>query len=219
MRNNNNLPSLIDEMDTLFNVNPFSIYNTVNSLMADAEARMQELMKDPNTKTYKSPDGSTVICYNTHDADNGNLFPTRAKKEIVLCDYPRTNVGNDIKGDYKIEVFLPGFSEDQVYMDYKNGYFNVIATRNKPWKDVLVKCDDDKTYTIPGDEGGARELKDWSKIIQHQTMELPIEYQRVVCDSSQYDIANLSKELKNGILTIIVPEKEEAKPKVLTFND
>jgi len=216
---NNNLPSLIEEMDSLFNSNPFSIFNSFNSLLADADTRMQELMNDPNTKTYKSPDGSTVICYNTHCVDNGNLFPTRAKKEYVLSDYPRTNVGNDIKGDYKIEVFLPGFSKDQVYMDYKNGYFNIIATRNKPWKDVLVKCEDGETYTVPEDNGDTRELKDWGKIVQHQTLETPYEYQRVICNSSQYDIANLTKTLENGVLTIIVPAKEETKPKMLTFND
>ena len=59
---NNNLPSLIEEMDSLFNSNPFSIFNSFNSLLAEADTRMQELMKDPNTKTYTSPDGSTVIC-------------------------------------------------------------------------------------------------------------------------------------------------------------
>lgn len=217
MRGNNSL-SIIDDM---FDVNPFNLFNSFNSIWSDARARMDELMNDPETQVYKSPDGSTTICYNTKTYNNGRCINTRAKKEIVANDYPITDVYTDEKGDFNAVVLVPGYGKDQVYVDFKNNYLNVFATKNGAWKDILVKSDDGITYEAPKTsekDVGKREIKNYT-YIQKQAKDWPVEEQHILVDTTRYDIKRLEKTLENGVLKIYIPAKEETKPALLTFND
>ena len=87
-----NFPSIFDG-DSFFS-DGFSIFNT---LLSQAQARMNELMEDPDTKVYKSPDGTTTICYNSKSSVDC-LPPSRAKKTIIYNDYPITDAGTDRDG-------------------------------------------------------------------------------------------------------------------------
>lgn len=226
MRENNSLSVI----DSLFDCNPFTLFDSFNSVWENARARMDELMNDPNTKTYTSPDGTTTICYNSKTLNGkGNCINSRAKKEIVYNDYPITDVytdGPDGDGDYIVVVhfpaFIPGYTKDQIYVDFKNNYLNIYATRDGAWKDVLVKAKDGVTYVAPEiseEERGKKEIKNFT-YIQKQSKDVPyIAEQHVLVDTTKYDITKLTKSFENNILTIRVPAKEETKPALLTFNE
>lgn len=216
MRNNNSLTVIDDIFD-----NPFNLFNSFNSIWSDARARMDELMNDPDTKVYKSPDGTTTICYNTKTYNNGRCINSRAKKEIVSHDYPITDVYTDENGDFNATVFVPGYSKDQVYVDFKNNYLNIYATKNGEWKDVLVKSEDGVTYEAPvtsEEDAGKKEIKNYT-YIQKQAKDMPIEEQHILVDTTRYEIKKLKKSLENGVLKIYIPAREETKPALLTFND
>ena len=216
MRNNNSLTVIDDIFD-----NPFNLFNSFNSIWSDARARMDELMNDPDTKVYKLPDGTTTICYNTKTYNNGRCINSRAKKEIVSHDYPITDVYTDEKGDFNATVFVPGYSKDQVYVDFKNNYLNIYATKNGEWKDVLVKSEDGVTYEAPvtsEEDAGKKEIKNYT-YIQKQAKDMPIEEQHILVDTTRYEIKKLKKSLENGVLKIYIPAREETKPALLTFND
>lgn len=203
--------------DSFFN-DGFSIFN---SLLAQSRAQMETLLNDPNTKVYRSPDGTTTVCYSSKEYSNKNCIPTRTKKSIITHDYPITDAWEDENGGFGACVFLAGFKPEQVYMDYQDGYINVIATRGKAWKDVLVANEKTGTYDIPDefkDDEGKKEIKNYT-YIQKQSKENPIEVQNILFDTTKYDITKLEKSVEDGVLTITAPAKEEAKPRVLTFND
>ena len=209
-----------NELSTLFNEDPFfsNPFSLFNSIHKEAEARMEELMNDPNTKVYKSPDGTTTVCYSS---SLNNLLPTRTKKQVVAYDYPTTNVWETEDGDFEAEIFIPGYDENQVYMDYKDGYLNIFATKAGPWKDVLKLASDGKTYELPDETEDEKNTKEIKKVtyIQKQSKDNKIDKQRILFDMTKYDISKLERTLDKGILRIHVPAREEAKPKVLTFND
>ena len=216
MRNNNSLTVIDDIFD-----NPFNLFNSFNSIWSDARARMDELMNDPDTKVYKSSDGTTTICYNTKTYNNGRCINSRAKKEIVSHDYPITDVYTDENGDFNATVYVPGYSKDQVYVDFKNNYLNIYATKNGEWKDVLVKSEDGVTYEAPvtsEEDAGKKEIKNYT-YIQKQAKDMPIEEQHILVDTTRYEIKKLKKSLENGVLKIYIPAREETKPALLTFND
>lgn len=216
MRNNNSLTVIDDIFD-----NPFNLFNSFNSIWSDARARMDELMNDPDTKVYKSSDGTTTICYNTKTYNNGRCINSRAKKEIVSHDYPITDVYTDENGDFNATVYVPGYSKDQVYVDFKNNYLNIYATKNGEWKDVLVKSEDGVTYEAPvtsEEDAGKKEIKNYT-YIQKQAKDMPIEEQHILVDTTRYEIKKLKKSLENGVLRIYIPAREETKPALLTFND
>ena len=218
MSNKNTSLSIIDDM---FDANPFSLFNSFNSIWSDARARMDELMNDPDTKVYKSPDGTTTICYNSKNYGNNRCINSRAKKEIVTNDYPITDVYTDENGDFNATVFVPGYGKDNVYVDFKNNYLNIYATKNGSWRDILEKSDDGVTYVVPEtseDDIGKKEIKNYT-YIQKQAKDLPIEEQHILVDTTRYDIKKLQKTLENGVLKIFIPAREETKPALLTFND
>lgn len=217
MRNNNSL-SIIDDM---FDVSPFNLFNSFNSILSDARARMDDLINDPDTKVYKSPDGTTTICYNSKTYNNGRCINSRAKKEIVANDYPITDVYTDERGDFNATVYVPGYDKDHVYVDFKNNYLNIYATKDGAWKDVLVKSEDGVTYEAPEkseEDEGKKEIKNYT-YIQKQAKDMPIEEQHILVDTTRYDIKRLEKTLENGVLKIYIPSREETKPALLTFND
>ena len=208
-----------NELTTFFGEDPFFTNPTsfINSFRNECLAHMNELMNDPNTKVYKSDDGTTTICYNS---SLSNLVPTRAKKQYVVYDRPTTDVYETEDGDFDATVFLPGYDENQVYMDYKNGYLNIIATKEGAWKDILKK-NSDGTYDLPEEKEAEKKTKEIKKGIyfQKQSPDCKYDLQKILFDTTLYDITKLEKHLEKGILKIHAPAREEAKPKVLTFND
>lgn len=209
-----------NDLSTFFSEDPFftNPLSFFDSVLNQAEARMSELMNDPNTKVYTSPDGTRTVCYSS---SLNNLLPTRAKKQVIAYDYPTTNVWETEDGDFAAEIFIPGYDENQVYMDYKDGYINVFATKAGPWKDVLVKSSDGKTYELPEETEDEKNTKEIKKVtyIQKQSKDNKIDKQKILFDNTKYNISKLEKHLDKGILTIFAPAREESKPKVLTFND
>lgn len=202
-----------------FEDDPFTTgLSLFNSMLTESRKVMEELMNDPNTKVYKSPDGTTT--YVNYSSNLSKMLPSKANKMIVSSNYPPTNVYEDESGNFHIEMAVAGYKNENIYTDFKDGYLNVVLTK-KPWKEVLTKANADGTYSLPDDVEDEDETKEIEKNywIQHGIKEPKVAEQNILFDTTKYDIRQLKKTLEDGMLTFIAPAKEEARPTLLTFND
>jgi HSP20 family protein len=118
-----------------------------------------------------------------------NLFDTGTR--TVSRGYPPINV-YDTGNDVKLQAELPGMTKDDINVSFTDGNLTLSGNR-KP----LVE---DGNYTIIRSERSTGEFE--------KTVNIPYP---VVQD-------NISADFKNGVLTIILPKAEEAKPKKIEVN-
>ena len=122
---------------------------------------------------------------------------------------------------FELDIDLPGFKKENVYVDFKDNYLNVYATRGKNWKDVLVPSKDGVTYEPPVEPEKDLNTKEIKNIcyVQKQSKDRPIEEQHIFVDVTKHNSSKREKKLEDGILTIHIPSREETKPALLTFNE
>ena len=118
-----------------------------------------------------------------------NLFDTNTR--TVSRGYPPINV-YDTGNDVKLHAALPGMTKDDINVSFTDGN-STLTGKRKP----LV---DDGKFTIIRNERSTGEFE--------KTINIPYP---IVHDS-------ISADFKNGVLTIILPKAEEAKPKKIEVN-
>jgi len=99
--------------------------------------------------------------------------------------YPSTNILED-KDKFQIELALPGFSKEQISMNYQK---NVLTIKSN----IEEKDADEKNFVT-------REFGSGS--FSKQFVIPPV-----------LDAENISAEFSNGVLVVSVPKKDEAKEK------
>ena len=105
---------------------------------------------------------------------------------LVTGDFPPTNILVDDKENYIIQMSVTGYPEEGVELNFKDNYLTVIVTPDeKQFEGYKVKM------------RGMRTSKAERKFL------IP---------SSDFDVANSEAAVKNGMLTIKIPRREEAKP-------
>jgi HSP20 family protein len=114
------------------------------------------------------------------------LFGSYPARRFATSVYPPLNMWNDTDNLY-VEAELPGFSLEDLEI-------TVTGDNNLSLKGERVQ---------PEVEGGTwhRQERGFGKF--HRTVELP----------EHVDAGNVSAEFKNGVLTITMPKKAEAKPR------
>jgi HSP20 family molecular chaperone IbpA len=105
---------------------------------------------------------------------------------LVCGDFPPTNIITDKDENFIVQMSVAGYPEDGVVLSYKDEYLVVTCTPDeKQFDGLTVKM------------RGIRNSKGQKKIL---------------VPSAEFDVNKANAATKEGILTIMIPRKEEAKP-------
>jgi len=122
----------------------------------------------------------------TTTCGGGNVFFTEGGS-LYENRFPPMNVSvNPDTKDLLFEFALSGYKEEEVSVDFEEDYLHLSLDPKEP--------EDKKTYIKHGIKSSQCDAK-------------------YFVPSSKYEVNSSTAELKDGILTIFVPAKEEIKPK------
>jgi len=114
--------------------------------------------------------------------------------DYVFCTkekYPKTSFGIDKNGSTIVRVAITGFSKEDISLERDDMKLIIKATKNK-----------DK----------AERFKD-VKWLDSEIATREFEFEVIGNEKWNWDKDAISVDIENGILTVIIPLKEEAKPK------
>ena len=124
-----------------------------------------------------------------------SLFPDFPRRELAsnVEGFPVTNVFVNENGDYKLEVAVTGFNRDEL--------------------DVSVE---DGCIVIRGEKKEEREIGDWKFVAGRLKHESFSKRYRL---SNRLDWEKTDVNLKDGMLTVIIPAREDVKPKQIEIRE
>jgi HSP20 family molecular chaperone IbpA len=150
-------------------------------------------------KAYNNQDKK--VCDSNHSCSCNNADKTKSnigvRKPSTLLAYGATNKYINNSGEYVINVLLPGFTKENISVSYAGKVLTIEAlyvsnVEFSPEK-ILVK-------TVGEEFRGAEHVK-----------------REFVLNNALFENATMT--LENGILTIVVPCKQEDAPKKISFTD
>ncbi len=112
---------------------------------------------------------------------------------LVTGDFPPTNILVDDKENYIIQMAVTGYPDEGVDIAFKDNYLTVSVTP------------DEKQF-----EGYKIKMRGMRTTRAERKFLIP---------SSDFDVANSEAAIKNGMLTIKIPRREEAKPINIKVNN
>lgn len=106
------------------------------------------------------------------------------KQSICSSNFPPSNISFDKTNEsYILDIALAGYSEDDISIEYEDGYIKVSGT--------APKVDENKKYAKTG-----------IKVIDTFSTSFGI-------DITKYNVEKLVATMANGILTITIPVKKD----------
>lgn len=126
------------------------------------------------------------------DLDGSNKVPSKLPATIVSSSFPPADIYIDDAGDLHFEFAIAGYSEDHLHLSFEDNY-------------LILKIDalDAKT------EG--------RKYIQRGIKHSDITAKYIV-PFTKYNASQCTAKIEDGILSVIIPAREEAKPVTISIS-
>lgn len=102
---------------------------------------------------------------------------------------------------YYVRAELPGVSKEDIKVEYADGWLKLSASYRQ-----------EATEATPGNEGEALQAEGKPQRLETAT------FQRQVRVPKNVDAARIDAKYENGVLTLTLPLKEEAKPRAIEIN-
>lgn len=128
----------------------------------------------------------------------GSYRPDRLMNSSLFSNLPKilpVDV-NEKENNYTIIADLPGFEEDNIAVNIENNVLSIIAEQEVEEKDDENSEDDSTSRNIVKER------------IFHKRTE-----RNINLGSRRFDIESITADLKNGVLTVVIPFAEESLPK------
>lgn len=185
---------------------PFGVGIGVGTPKAASKPTVPQQPKPPVPQKPKMPEKSNLnqenkVCASNHSCSCNNADKTNSdigvRKPSALLAYGATNQYINNSGEYVINVLLPGFTKENISVSYAGKVLTIEAlyvsnVEFSPEK-ILVK-------TVREEFRGAERVK-----------------REFVLNNALFENATMT--LENGILTIVVPCKQEDAPKKISFTN
>ena len=128
---------------------------------------------------------------------SGPYHPERLMNTPLFPNFPKVLPVdiNENEDNYTIVADLPGFDEDEIEVNIENNVLNIVA--EKKIEEKIDSSDEENTS---------------KRIIRERTLHKRTE-RNIGLGHKKLDTSTTTAELRNGVLTIVVPFAEESLPK------